>query len=433
MANTYEAIATHTTTGTVSSYTFSSIPSTYTDAIIVINDMGADTSYKVNINSDTGSNYSSTFLYGDGSSAASGTAINATAAPTVGRRPGNTIIQFQNYSNTTTNKTFLTRGNASNHLVIATISLWRSTSAINSITITPETGSFGSGVTFSLYGVASATISAKATGGDIIGNDGVYYYHAFKSSGTFTPLQSLSCDIITIGGGGGGGTLGGGGGAGGLLYSASQLLTATAYTVTIGAGGVGAEGGGTASGGLAQPGNNTSLGGSFTAIGGGAGGSWENRGGTIGGSGGGAAGSTAKNGSAGTAGQGNNGGNAVAGLSGAGGGGAGAVGGNSVSTTVSGPGGDGTNVYSSWLSYSGSGINGYIAAGGGGGNFSGSVAAGGLGGGGTGGNNGSTVGGNGAANTGSGAGSGGFDNSSGNKWASGGTGGSGIVIVRYPI
>ena len=156
MASTYEPIATHTTSGTVSSYTFSSIPSTYTDAILVIADLGADTSYKVNVNGDTGSNYSSTFVYGDGSSAASGRGSSVTAAPTVGRRPGNTIMQFQNYANTTTNKTFISRGNASNHLVIATVSLWRSTAAINSITVTPETGSFGSGVTFTLYGVKSA-------------------------------------------------------------------------------------------------------------------------------------------------------------------------------------------------------------------------------------------------------------------------------------
>ncbi len=156
MPSTYTPIATHTTTGTVSSYTFSSIPSTYTDAILVVADLGSDTSYKININSDTGSNYSSTFVYGDGSSATSGRGSSVTAAPTVGRRPGNTIMQFQNYANTTTYKTFISRGNASNHMVIATVSLWRSTAAITSIQVTPETGSFGSGVTFTLYGVKSA-------------------------------------------------------------------------------------------------------------------------------------------------------------------------------------------------------------------------------------------------------------------------------------
>jgi hypothetical protein len=156
MPNTYEPIATHTTSGTVSNYTFSSIPSTYTDVIMVIADLGSDTSYKINVNSDTGTNYSSTFVYGDGSSVASGRGSSVSAAPTVGRRPGNSILQFQNYANTTTYKTFISRGNASNHLVISTVSLWRSTAAINSITVTPETGSFGSGVTFTLYGVKNA-------------------------------------------------------------------------------------------------------------------------------------------------------------------------------------------------------------------------------------------------------------------------------------
>jgi hypothetical protein len=155
MPVTYHPIANHATTGTVSSYTFSSIPSTYTDIILIINDMGGDTSYKINVNGDTGSNYSSTFMYGE-TSAVSGRGSSATAAPTVGRRPGNTIIQFQNYSNTTTNKTFISRGNASNHIVIATASLWRSTAAINSITVTPESGSFASGVTFALYGIKAA-------------------------------------------------------------------------------------------------------------------------------------------------------------------------------------------------------------------------------------------------------------------------------------
>ena len=157
MANTYEPIATNATTGTVSSCTLSSLPSTYTDLILVINDLtSVDTGYKININSYTGSNYSSTFMYGEASSAYSGRGSSVTAAPTVGRRPGNTIMQFQNYSNTTTYKTFITRGNASNHMVIATVSLWRSTAAINSITVTPEKGSFASGVTFTLYGIKAA-------------------------------------------------------------------------------------------------------------------------------------------------------------------------------------------------------------------------------------------------------------------------------------
>jgi hypothetical protein len=71
-------------------------------------------------------------------------------------------------------------------------------------------------------------------------SDGTYYYHMFPFTGTFTPTQSITADVLVIaGGGGGGGNWGGGGGAGGLLYFSSQSLTATGYTCTVGAGGTG--------------------------------------------------------------------------------------------------------------------------------------------------------------------------------------------------
>jgi hypothetical protein len=443
MATTYIPIATQTVVNTsTNTITLNSIPSTYTDLVLVCNyGQSANSGIKVLVNNDSTSGlYSMTRILSNGTTATSSRRANQNQwyipeGPSIPTNVGAmTILNFMNYANTAVYKTVLQRDSVGDSGVATCANLWRSKSAIDRIDIIClSTDVFANGSTFSLYGITAATVGAKATGGDIIGNDGIYYYHAFRSSGTFTPSQALTCDIITIAGGGGGGTLGGGGGAGGLLYSSAQALTATGYTVTIGAGGNPAIGGGAATGTLAGQGSSTSFGGSLIAIGGGGGGSWENRAGTTGGSGGGAEGSGAKSGYAGTAGQGNKGGDNIGGLSGGGGGGSGAVGGNNVSTTVSGAGGNGTNAYSSWLSYSGSGVNGYIAAGGGGGNFSGSLAAGGLGGGGTGGNNGNTVGGNGAVNTGSGAGSGGFDNSAGNKWASGGTGGSGLVIVRYPI
>jgi hypothetical protein len=409
MATTYTQIATHTTTGTVSSYTFSNIPSTYTDAVIVINDMGADTSYKINLNGDTGSNYSSTFMYGESSSAVSGRGSSATAAPTVGRRPGNTIMQFQNYSNTTTNKTFITRGNASNHMVIATVSLYRSTSAVSSITITPETGSFGSGVTFNLYGIAAASAPiAKATGGTITTLSG-YTVHTFTDTGTFTPSANLEVEYLVVAGGGGGYFNGAaGGGAGGFRTNVGGSLLAcssgTAYTVTVGAGGstntdgsgssfngINASGGGGASGGgsLGGPGG-SGAGGRHSLGAGGAG----NIGGYF-----------PVEGYAGGRGGNDNGGG--------GGGGAGAVG-TDASGGAGGAGGIGrVSLISGTSTY---------YAGGGGGSTGTAGGNGGLGGGGNG-RVGSGAGGNGTANTGGGAG--------GSREGSGGTGGSGIVIVRY--
>jgi len=82
-----------------------------------------------------------------------------------------------------------------------------------------------------------AVSAAKATGGTIT-SDATHWYHSFTASGTFTPLEALTIDIVVIAGGGGGGVAaGGGGGAGGVLGFASQSVTTTGYTCTVGAGG----------------------------------------------------------------------------------------------------------------------------------------------------------------------------------------------------
>jgi hypothetical protein len=71
--NTYEAIATQTLGSAAASVTFSSIPGTYTDLVLVV--AGTLTTGTENIvmqfNGDTGSNYSVTSLLGDGSTASS--------------------------------------------------------------------------------------------------------------------------------------------------------------------------------------------------------------------------------------------------------------------------------------------------------------------------------------------------------------------------
>jgi hypothetical protein len=102
--------------------------------------------------------------------------------------------------------------------------------------------------TFYLYGVSklgtTPAIVPYATGGDTIMTDGTYWYHAFTSSGTFTPTKGLSCDVLVVAGGGAGGAelIGGGGGAGGrYCISAQSLASGTGYTVTVGAGGAGRQ------------------------------------------------------------------------------------------------------------------------------------------------------------------------------------------------
>jgi len=165
--STYTPIATTTLGSAQASVTFSSISGSYTDLIIVTNTgvaSGGGGSIYVQVGNgsvDTGSNYSYTYLQGDGSTAESGRSSNLTAARTM-RTTGTTVVangslHLMNYSNTTTYKTMLSRGNVASGLVIALVNLWRSTSAINVITMTDESGrNFVTGSTFTLYGIAAA-------------------------------------------------------------------------------------------------------------------------------------------------------------------------------------------------------------------------------------------------------------------------------------
>ena len=426
MPNTYTELATQTLGAATGTVTFSSIPSGYTDLVLVANIVGIGNisagAISIRFNSDTATNYSATYLMGNGSSATSGRASNDTrmivASPTLnlGNNPFVNIVQIQNYSNTTTFKTVLSRSNIAATQVAAVVGLWRKTpEAITSITYesyNSQTMSIGS--TFSLYGIANADQgAAKATGG-IITEDSQYWYHTFGASSAFIPKQSLSCDILVIAGGGGGGSQnGGGGGAGGLLAFTSQSLTATSYNVTVGGGGNGAIV--VAPFGSGINGSDSQFG-SLTLVKGGGGGGGQNNGTAPGsqGSGGGAS----LNGTGGTAtsGQGNNGGSGSSNASG-GGGGAGAVGTNAP-TGVAGSGGNGLTTYSSWGLATGTGqnINNTFWYAGGGAGIGSSPGTAGNGGGGL-----AAV--SGIANTGGGGG--------GWNGITVGAGGSGIVIVRY--
>ena len=165
MPSTYEPIATTTLGSSSNTVTFSSISGTYTDLIAVISSTvsGAQDVY-CRFNSDTGSNYSDTHMSGTGSSALSGRDTSAVRMqldsygypePNVGHI---LIAHFMNYSNTTTNKTVLTRASNALNGTTALVGLWRNTSAITTIDFICGTGSatFSSGSTFTLYGIKAA-------------------------------------------------------------------------------------------------------------------------------------------------------------------------------------------------------------------------------------------------------------------------------------
>ena len=159
MPSTYTPIATQTLGSAAASVTFSSIPQTYTDLVLVVVAPSGNNNDSLQFNSDTGANYSWTRVYGDGTSAASSRSSNANYIRTTAGDLTNTnsiLIQIMNYSNSTTNKTVLTRGTNPSVLTIAVAGLWRNTSAITTINYSVATGTFATGSTFTLYGIKAA-------------------------------------------------------------------------------------------------------------------------------------------------------------------------------------------------------------------------------------------------------------------------------------
>jgi hypothetical protein len=172
--NTYVALD-ETTVGTaVPSITFTSIPQGYTDLVLVCTFNGSSFSWSTRVgngSADSGANYSITRLYGTGSAAASNRYTGETyfTGNITGAADTNCIIQFNNYSNTTTYKTALNRFNDAGAIVFAIAGLWSNTAAINTVQIVATSGSLPVGSTFSLYGIKAQVTpgTAKATGGTI--------------------------------------------------------------------------------------------------------------------------------------------------------------------------------------------------------------------------------------------------------------------------
>jgi hypothetical protein len=163
--STYTPIATTTLGSAAASYTFSSIPSTYTDLVVVIwsSTGSADNADSFRFNSDSGTNYSHTYLFGNGTTASSGRGTSTNGMQVLGGGLTNgmmSVSHIMNYANSTTYKTVLSRYEVSaggNRTVAAAVGLWRNTAAITSVTITTTTANtYPVGSTFTLYGIASA-------------------------------------------------------------------------------------------------------------------------------------------------------------------------------------------------------------------------------------------------------------------------------------
>jgi len=162
----FESIATLNGTGSATTFTFSSIPSTYTHLQLRYRSTGGYAGLTITFNSDTGANYANHQLNGTGSAAsASGAAsINGLTDARYSGYAANTcsvgVGDILDYASTSKYKTYRELfgydGNGVGNIVLYS-GLWRNTAAITSITITNVSGNPQTTASqFALYGIKAA-------------------------------------------------------------------------------------------------------------------------------------------------------------------------------------------------------------------------------------------------------------------------------------
>lgn len=169
----FESIATVTVSSSVASVDFTSIPGTYTSlqlrGIAKITAAGYPKTIRARFNSDSGTNYTSHMIYGDGTNVTAsgpiGTSFMQIArAGAAGSSSANVfgafIIDLHDYASTTKYKTVRSfngiNANAGGGEVALNSNLWMSTSAITSISFILDSANFDVGTTISLYGIKGA-------------------------------------------------------------------------------------------------------------------------------------------------------------------------------------------------------------------------------------------------------------------------------------
>jgi hypothetical protein len=162
--NSYESISTVTVgSGGAADITFSSIPSTYKHLQIRGIAYGANSGNLYGrFNGDTASNYARHFFYGDGTSAVAGydnavNYFNIGLMSNTGNNFAPAVVDILDYTSVTKNKT--TRAltgydlNGSGLFVFYSGAYFINNTAISSIRIFPQTGTFSQYTRFALYGI----------------------------------------------------------------------------------------------------------------------------------------------------------------------------------------------------------------------------------------------------------------------------------------
>lgn len=166
MPATYTPLATTTLGSATSTISFTGLSSSYTDLRIVIFciDTSSYSNLQMRFNSDTGTNYSTTYLNGNGGIPGTSTytsrgwidAINWTAG--VSLTPAMIIIDVMSYNAAVHKNALLQQAMDRNGASASAISIgrWMNTAAITRIDFTLSGGNFGANTQATLYGIVRA-------------------------------------------------------------------------------------------------------------------------------------------------------------------------------------------------------------------------------------------------------------------------------------
>ena len=156
------AIATQTLGSAAATITFSSIPATYTDLrLVLVGTTSAAQNIKLNYNSNVATTYSQTYMFGNGTTAGSGRRTTQTYVRLTGNGSSSITVPVMwtvdifSYAGST-NKTCLisesqdTNGGGNTEVMVG---LWQNTSAIDTVSVAPLSGTWSIGTTATLYGI----------------------------------------------------------------------------------------------------------------------------------------------------------------------------------------------------------------------------------------------------------------------------------------
>jgi hypothetical protein len=162
---TMQLIKTKTLLSAAASIEFTSIPQDGTDLVALVSARGSDAVFSgrtidLAINGST-AGFTTRRLLGSGSTVSTasfsiGFAGSIPTSLTTANTFSNVVIHFTNYTSSV-NKSFsvdsVTENNATEAFQVLFTGLWANTSAINSISLAPNSGTFNSGTSFALYGI----------------------------------------------------------------------------------------------------------------------------------------------------------------------------------------------------------------------------------------------------------------------------------------